>query len=1041
MSSFALPTLSQAKIPKVLLVEDNAVDALFFRSILMAENAPLIELAEADTFAKAQRLIENDLFDAIILDLNLPDSQGLATIERVRQIGENGARPAIIVLTQASDEAQAMEGLQKGAQEYLIKSETDARWLKRSLRYAIARKRQEDALQKTQRETEQLRLRHQAVLRSTPNALCLLNNSWIIVWSNYALNMLLDPDQTGSMDYAGKSFSILFPDESSFKEYRHAALMGLKSSGMDLREITLWNSPKKQLCFQASLVRLDPKQTDAGLLVTLNDITQRKAAEKGIRQREALYRLVVDHVRASISIVDHEGQFHFLNKAAAAKQGGTPEGLAGKNLYDIFPPELARRHHEAIKKVITSGTSHSTEVFTQGDGGMRWFDINLQPILDSDGKPGACQVIANDITERKRFEKEREALFRLAKRLCSVTSTKNLGQILSEECYQLFKFDAFWFVIVDPNKRLLRNVVMLDTPMGADAPVTVDIETTQEGALEGKLFLTGESCLENRPEPPVETPYTRFGFEERLSRSMMFAPVIGEGEVIAAFSVQSYTPGRYIQDDLRLLRTMADQCAGALARIRAGEGLRASETRFRTLVEQLPGITYMSEMDNPDRTQYCSPQVEKYLGYTVEDIKKEPDLWLKILHPDDRSKAAERLGRRISPKTAYEMESRFRHRDGRWLTFLDRATILTDEQGLATKVLGIAIDITEQKRAAEELRQIHQIYRTAIENSGGVPYLLNFANQQYEYMGEGCEKLLGAPREKLNQFFVRSMTREVVLYEPTSLLSIEEYAQAFLRGEVAQWVAEYRMVLPSGEEKWLSDDSIPIQDPATGQVIQSLGILHDITSRKRAEIALRESKVEMESIYNGVADGILVADVETQRFLRCNPAMSVLTGYSEAELLSMSVKDLHPPDQMDRVADHFLKMVRAQHETILNLPVRKKDGSIFLADISGHFLLYQERSCIVGLFSDATERNRAQEAQRRIETHLRIILNQIPAFIAATDRDLRVVSCAGMGLKRINTQAQDMIGKTMQDAFNTTDEDFFAHPGSEARLGGRIRQL
>lgn len=126
---------------RVLLVEDNPTDVLLVEVAFeeMAAFAP--ELTHADSLASAQQALDDDSFDVVLIDLNLPDGQGLGNFERLQ---EHAPQTPMIVLTGLDDEELAIEAIARGAADYLIKGATDAPLLERSTRYAIERKKNEN---------------------------------------------------------------------------------------------------------------------------------------------------------------------------------------------------------------------------------------------------------------------------------------------------------------------------------------------------------------------------------------------------------------------------------------------------------------------------------------------------------------------------------------------------------------------------------------------------------------------------------------------------------------------------------------------------------------------------------------------------------------------------------------------------------------------------------------------------------------------------------------------------------------------------------
>jgi diguanylate cyclase (GGDEF)-like protein/PAS domain S-box-containing protein len=135
--------LSKTQLKRLLLVEDNASDARLLREMFNEVGSPNTELAHVLTLSAAERYLAERTVDVILLDLGLPDAQGLSAVRRAQAAAP---RVPLVVLTGLDDEAVAALALQEGAQDYLIKGQIETRALLRALRYAIERKVMEEAL-------------------------------------------------------------------------------------------------------------------------------------------------------------------------------------------------------------------------------------------------------------------------------------------------------------------------------------------------------------------------------------------------------------------------------------------------------------------------------------------------------------------------------------------------------------------------------------------------------------------------------------------------------------------------------------------------------------------------------------------------------------------------------------------------------------------------------------------------------------------------------------------------------------------------------
>ena len=142
-------------------------------------------------------------------------------------------------------------------------------------------------------------------------------------------------------------------------------------------------------------------------------------------------------------------------------------------------------------------------------------------------------------------------------------------------------------------------------------------------------------------------------------------------------------------------------------------------------------------------------------------------------------------------------------------------------------------------------------------------------------------------------------------------------------------------------------------------------VISDITERKRAEEALRQNHDELRAIYDGMFEGLLILDFETKRLIRVNSSLCRMLEYTEKELLSMSVMDIHPKDELPRITKIIQARVHEGYRDDVDVPVLRKDGSIFYANVMGNPLIHHGRQCIVAFFRDITERKHAQEALQR----------------------------------------------------------------------------
>ncbi|HOO71427.1 MAG TPA: PAS domain S-box protein [Spirochaetota bacterium] len=168
--------------------------------------------------------------------------------------------------------------------------------------------------------------------------------------------------------------------------------------------------------------------------------------------------------------------------------------------------------------------------------------------------------------------------------------------------------------------------------------------------------------------------------------------------------------------------------------------------------------------------------------------------------------------------------------------------------------------------------------------------------------------------------------------------------------------------------------------------------LRDITERKNAERLLIESEKKYEVIFNGAAEGILIASMETKKFLYSNPTICSMLGYTSDELRNMSVKDIHPPEDLPFVYEVFESESTDMMQLSPEIPCLRKDGSIFYANINTSRISIDDTPCNVGLFTDVTERKKYKDQILSMSQRFNDIIESIPDAVFVIDREKKVVA-------------------------------------------------
>ena len=311
------------------------------------------------------------------------------------------------------------------------------------------------------------------------------------------------------------------------------------------------------------------------------------------------------------------------------------------------------------------------------------------------------------------------------------------------------------------------------------------------------------------------------------------------GEPFAAEYRQKHKDGRWIwiRDEAVLVRDAAGEPQywqgirfDVTAQEHAEQHLREAKERFRTLVENLPAVTYIDDIDEQSSTIYVSPQLETLFGYTPREWTKDSELWINALHPDDRDAVLTAVARHNHIGEPFDIEYRLRAKDGHWTWVSDHATVVRGQDGRILFSQGVMFNITERRLAEEHMRETEAKYRALVEHIPAVLYIDPADGRSPRtYVSPQVADVLGITQEQYLEN--KDLWRELVHPDDREWM-FDAYRRSIEEKE--GWAVEYRIVRPDGQVAWIRDESAFLfGDEDTPVLVQ--GVMFDITVRKRAE--------------------------------------------------------------------------------------------------------------------------------------------------------------------------------------------------------------
>ena len=318
--------------------------------------------------------------------------------------------------------------------------------------------------------------------------------------------------------------------------------------------------------------------------------------------------------------------------------------------------------------------------------------------------------------------------------------------------------------------------------------------------------------------------------------SLFILPLTTGDRAIGVIEVDGASTAQLASGGMQFWRTLGETVGAAVESARRHERLVANETRFRSLVEEIPVVTYIDQAGTGDPI-YVSPQIDRVMGVPPWEWLANPDEWTKRIHPEDRDAVVAGYQRTIHDGEPFSGEYRVIDVDGRTRWFHDEAVAVRTGEGRPGEIHGVVYEITERKEAEEATRlsekalsEAEHRYRTLVEQLPLAIYI--------DALDEGATSLYNSPQNAV----ITGYTHAEWQADPQLFAKIvhEDDRQRVLDGfEAARvdgvpFVSEYRIVRPDGSMVWVHDECVIVRT-AAGEPLYRQGYLLDITQRKEAE--------------------------------------------------------------------------------------------------------------------------------------------------------------------------------------------------------------
>jgi len=529
-----------------------------------------------------------------------------------------------------------------------------------------------------------------------------------------------------------------------------------------------------------------------------------------------------------------------------------------------------------------------------------------------------------------------------------------------------------------------------DGPKAINAVIPIVGNASTQYVLERKVPL---AITDAQHDPRLASAHTLM--RERGVYSILLLPLIVRGEVMGTIGLDSLKPRDFTQEEVNLALSAASAAAQALEKARAEAELRESEVRYRELFNRSPIGIFRATPG----------------GLIVDANPTLRDLLeLDSLAPDEASLASlyldptghDRLLQHIHAGPVSDFETRFKRGDGSVIYVSIRATLTYNEEGVPEFLQGTLVDITERRKAERELRESRERLQLAIEGAGLGMWDLNLLTDE-QIMNYDWWEHLGYSHEEGATCFEDIAN----LVHPDDRGKMADAFNDHLSGKTPLYEVELRIQAKTAEWVWVLFRGKIVAYDETGKPLRMAGISQDITARKVAEQALRESEDRLKVAMEAAGLGLWDQNLRTDELM--------VSSYQEAEdeeccweagptQLEKLRQKIHPDDRekFDQALTAHLSGAASLYEVEFRVPDtaggwrwQLQRGRVVAWDDAGQPLR------MTGIYEDVTPRKQAEEELRQAKDAAEAANRAKSIFLANMSHELRTPLNAILGFAQL----------------------------------------
>jgi PAS domain S-box-containing protein len=720
-----------------------------------------------------------------------------------------------------------------------------------------------------------------------------------------------------------------------------------------------------------------------------------------VKEQNLLYRKIIDDFPVGVQVFNKKGLSIIMNKKQAELLG-LPDNKVGIGKFNILTDPFSKANGivDTYSKVYAGESQDHIVEYNWGQRENKWetrkdvriLQEKLLPIRFNNHEVDFVLSFLDDITEKTKTQKLLEdkikqhedfinhspdILYKFSNKQGAMFWSDRVTDVLGFGTDDLLEKPFLWVDSIHPD----------DRPMVDDAIVNMD---------KGE-FYTIEYRIKRKDGQWIW-----------LKEVFMFKSVI-DGEIIIEGHATDITSQKHIELELEDAKMRFDYAMQA-----TNDGLYD----WNLLTNEI----------------YYSPNWKKMVGYAEDELPNDFSVWEQLTHPEDVKKSWEMLNEHLLGKRqSFDMEFRMKHKQGHWVDILSRARALFNEQGKAYRVIGTHVDITERKKIKQKLEDSELRWKLVIEGSKDGLWDWNVLDNTV-FFSKQWKTMLGYKEEEIGNGLEEWDKR----VHPDDKEQTYTDLNNCLKGETEVYINEHRMLCKDGAYIWILDRGIVLERDDRGEPIRMVGTHSDITERKKAEKALKESEEKYRSFvenFSGIA--YKAGSDYIPEFM--HGACEQITGYAEGEFLAGKPlwTEVVAPEYLDYFYKQADKLLDKTESSLLReYEIIKKDGSrSWISEVMHNYCSVSgDFKYVHGIILDITEKKKIEQDVLASQVKFKTIFDTIDVGIIITNEKGQIIDCnaasekmQGLNLKEHqNRNIKRKVWKTIRPDYSIMPNEEYA---------------